>query len=285
MSPTSHSRSNGVKRSSEQEDAHPCQASQAALASQAEQAALAAQAVQAVEGGVNGLVVELHGSFGIQNAPPTSKNLSGSYRSPRSDLSTTCFPRSGNNVASAIFPVSEPVPRLQNFVSEVDLGCKLDLKRIARKAKNARYNPERHPAVVMWISKPNTTSLIFKSGKMVCTGAKTEEDSRFAARKFAKIIQKLGYPAKFNDFKIVNVVGSCEVKFPIRLEALNLAHSHRTSYEPELFPGLIYRMADPEVSILVFGSGKVVLTGAKRRHDVNVAFDKIYPILKNFMRE
>jgi transcription initiation factor TFIID TATA-box-binding protein len=82
-----------------------------------------------------------------------------------------------------------------------------------------------------------TTALIFSSGKMVCTGAKSEEDSRFAARKYARIVQKLGFPAKFKDFKIQNMVGSCDVKFPIRLEGLVLTHSQFTSYEPELFPG------------------------------------------------
>ena len=79
------------------------------------------------------------------------------------------------------------------------------------------------------------------SGKMVCTGAKSEEDSRLAARKYARIVQKLGFPTKFKDFKIQNMVGSCDVKFPIRLEGLVLTHSQFSSYEPELFPGLIYR--------------------------------------------
>ncbi len=75
------------------------------------------------------------------------------------------------------------------------------------------------------------------AGKMVCTGAKSEEKSRLAARKYARIVQKLGFPAKFKDFKIQNMVGSCDVKFPIRLEGLVLTHSQFSSYEPELFPG------------------------------------------------
>eukprot|EP00122_Pirum_gemmata_P015754 Pgem_evm1s14733 len=76
----------------------------------------------------------------------------------------------------------------------------------------------------MRIRDPKTTSLVFASGKMVCTGATSEEDSRLAARKFARIIQKLGFAAKFTEFKIQNIVGSCDVKFPIRLEGLSLAH-------------------------------------------------------------
>lgn len=177
------------------------------------------------------------------------------------------------------------VPQLQNIVSTVNLGCKLDLKKIALHARNAEYNPKRFAAVIMRIREPRTTALIFSSGKMVCTGAKSEEDSRLAARKYARIIQKLGFPAKFLDFKIQNMVGSCDVKFPIRLEGLVLLHGQFSSYEPELFPGLIYRMVKPRIVLLIFVSGKVVLTGAKVRQEIYEAFDNIYPILKGFKKQ
>merc|ERR1719225_1597046 len=103
---------------------------------------------------------------------------------------------------------SEIVPQLQNIVSTVNMGVKLDLKKIALHARNAEYNPKRFAAVIMRIREPRTTALIFSSGKMVCTGAKSEEDSRLAARKYARIVQKLGFPTKFKDFKIQNMVGS-----------------------------------------------------------------------------
>uniref|UniRef100_A0A8C5K0R3 TATA box binding protein like 2 n=1 Tax=Jaculus jaculus TaxID=51337 RepID=A0A8C5K0R3_JACJA len=160
-------------------------------------------------------------------------------------------------------PVSECsgiVPQLQNIVSTVNLACKLDLKKIALHAKNAEYNPKRFAAVIMRIREPRTTALIFSSGKMVCTGAKSEEQSRLAARKYARVVQKLGFPARFLDFKIQNMVASCDVKFPIRLEGLVLTHRQFSSYEPELFPGLIYRMVKPRIVLLIFVSGKVVLT-------------------------
>lgn len=82
---------------------------------------------------------------------------------------------------------------------------------------------------------------------MVVTGAKSEDDSRLASRKYARIIQKLGFNARFLDFKIQNIVGSCDIKFPIRLEGLASRHHHFSSYEPELFPGLIYRMIKPKI--------------------------------------
>uniref|UniRef100_A0A087Y9X7 TATA box binding protein n=1 Tax=Poecilia formosa TaxID=48698 RepID=A0A087Y9X7_POEFO len=176
------------------------------------------------------------------------------------------------------------VPTLQNIVSTVNLGCKLDLKTIALRARNAEYNPKRFAAVIMRIREPRTTALIFSSGKMVCTGAKSEEESRLAARKYARVVQKLGFPAKFLDFKIQNMVGSCDVKFPIRLEGLVLTHQQFSSYEPELFPGLIYRMIKPRIVLLIFVSGKVVLTGAKVRAEIYEAFENIYPILKGFRK-
>ena len=162
----------------------------------------------------------------------------------------------------------------------------------------------------MRVRQPKTTALIFASGKMVVTGAKSEDDARLAARKYARIIQKLGFEASFNEFKIQNMVGSCDVKFPIRLEGLAFSHGHFSSYEPEvsllpvyydyavpsilictcfarkqLFPGLIYRMVKPKVVLLIFVSGKVVLTGAKVREDLYDAFNNIYPVLTEFRKQ
>ncbi|KAI0694159.1 hypothetical protein C8T65DRAFT_667080 [Cerioporus squamosus] len=176
------------------------------------------------------------------------------------------------------------VPTLQNIVATVNLDCRLDLKTIALHARNAEYNPKRFAAVIMRIRDPKTTALIFASGKMVVTGAKSEDDSRLASRKYARIVQKLGFDAKFSEFKIQNIVGSCDVKFPIRLEGLAYSHGQFSSYEPELFPGLIYRMIKPKVVLLIFVSGKIVLTGAKVREEIYTAFNTIYTVLVEFRK-
>jgi len=180
--------------------------------------------------------------------------------------------------------VSGIVPTLQNLVATVNLNCRLDLKTIALHARNAEYNPKRFAAVIMRIRDPKTTALIFASGKMVVTGAKSEDDSKLASRKYARIIQKLGFNAQFTDFKIQNIVGSCDVKFPIRLEGLASKHHNFSSYEPELFPGLIYRMMKPKIVLLIFVSGKIVLTGAKVREEIYQAFELIYPVLSDFRK-
>mmetsp|Transcript_12848 Transcript_12848/g.46969 ORF Transcript_12848/g.46969 Transcript_12848/m.46969 type:complete len:217 (-) Transcript_12848:1626-2276(-) len=177
------------------------------------------------------------------------------------------------------------VPTLQNIVATVNLDCKLDLKKIALHARNAEYNPKRFAAVIMRIREPKTTALVFASGKVVCTGAKSEADAKLAARKYAKIVSKLDFKVSFKDFKIQNMVGSTDVRFPIRLEGLAFAHAKFSSYEPELFPGLIYRMLHPKIVLLIFVSGKVVLTGAKAREEIFAAFENIYPTLNQFKKD
>ncbi|NWR97045.1 TBPL2 protein, partial [Motacilla alba] len=203
---------------------------------------------------------------------------------PSPETPGVCPPMTPITPATSASESSGIVPQLQNIVSTVNLACKLDLKNIALHARNAEYNPKRFAAVIMRIREPRTTALIFSSGKMVCTGAKSEEQSRLAARKYARVVQKLGFPAKFLDFKIQNMVGSCDVRFPIRLEGLVLTHQQFSSYEPELFPGLVYRMVKPRIVLLIFVSGKVVLTGAKDRSEIYEAFENIYPILRGFKK-
>lgn len=178
------------------------------------------------------------------------------------------------------------VPKLQNLVATVNLGTKLDLKAIALRARNAEYNPKRFAAVIMRIREPKTTALVFQSGKMVITGAKHEDSCRLAARKYARLIQKLGFNnVKFLDFKLQNAVATVDTKFPIRLEGLAYHHEEFSSYEPELFPGLIYRMVQPKCVLLIFVSGKIVITGAKTRDQIYDAFENIYPVLTEFRKE
>ncbi|XP_070708298.1 TATA box-binding protein-like 2 [Pempheris klunzingeri] len=137
-------------------------------------------------------------------------------------------------------------------------------------------------ALIMKIRKPRATAVIHKSGNVVCLGAKRKEDSRLAARRFARIVQKLGFPVRFLDFKIQNLVGTCKT-FPLNLEQLALAHHEQCSYEPELFPGLFYRVA-PGITATVFATGKVNLAGAKEEAEIYESFDTISQILSSFRR-
>jgi transcription initiation factor TFIID TATA-box-binding protein len=129
------------------------------------------------------------------------------------------------------------VPTLQNIVATVNLSARLDLKTIALHARNAEYNPKRFAAVIMRIREPKTTALVFASGKMVVTGAKSEDDSRLASRKYARIIQKLGFNASFKDFKIQNIVGSCDSKYLAFVRVLTPLLTPITSQVPHSLGG------------------------------------------------
>lgn len=175
--------------------------------------------------------------------------------------------------------------RIQNMSSTANLGVRLDLKKIALKCRNTEFNPRRFAAVIMRLREPRATALMFASGKMVVTGVKSTHNATLAAKKFAYIVERVGFqPKEFMDFKVQNIVGTADVGFPIRLEGLVYAHSAFASYEPELFPGLIYRLVSPRVVFLIFVSGKIVITGAKKESDLSNALSKIYPVLVEFRK-
>uniref|UniRef100_A0AAY4DJB7 TATA-box-binding protein n=1 Tax=Denticeps clupeoides TaxID=299321 RepID=A0AAY4DJB7_9TELE len=176
-------------------------------------------------------------------------------------------------------------PHLSNVVSTFNIGCKLDLNNIARRGRNVVYNPKRFNAVSMKMRKPRTSALIFESGKIVCAGAQNEIESRNAARKYGRLIQKMGYPAKFQGFKIQNMVASCNVNFTIHVEDLARDYPQECCYEPELFPGLKFRLSEQKLTLLIFISGKVVFVGAKSKDQVNKAFQAICPILQRFKKK
>ncbi|XP_050379443.1 TATA-box-binding protein-like [Argentina anserina] len=189
---------------------------------------------------------------------------------------------------STLAAADRPTPRIVNLVSTAYLGCKLDLKFIASRARNAEYNPKRFHAIIMRIKEPKTTALIFSSGKMVITGAKTLKDSWGAARKHARIVEKVvGLKVKFSDFKIQNIVASCNVNFAVRLETLSFSGNKLgyASYEAEIFPGLIYRVLKPKVVFLIFASGNCVITGAKSFEDDTLkGWELMYPLIAQHRR-
>ena len=138
----------------------------------------------------------------------------------------------------------------------------------------------------MRIRDPKTTALIFANGKIVCTGAKSEADSKTAALAYAKQLRKISNKeVKLTDFKIQNITATVDVGFPVKIETL-LRNSMESGanccqYEPELFPGrLVFRIFKPKVDLLIFASGKIVLAGAKTRVDIHEAYQKIKYLLK-----
>lgn len=190
-----------------------------------------------------------------------------------------------NAAAERPLPTSGILPQIQNIVATCTLGCRLGLTHLAQHVRNAEYAPNRFAAVVVRIREPRTTALIFATGRMVITGAKSEDDAKLAARKNARIIQKQGYCVKFQEFRIQNIVGSGAIggeREGIELNKLARDHREFASYESERFPGLCYSMYDPKVVLLMFYKGKIVITGARTREEVYEAWEKILPVVKQY---
>jgi transcription initiation factor TFIID TATA-box-binding protein len=169
----------------------------------------------------------------------------------------------------------EPKIEIQNVVASVTLNQKLDLQAIQNAFPQVDYKPAQFPGLVFRLEKPRTATLIFSSGKMVCTGAKSEEEARRAVMKVVRLLKEKGFLIKEEPIiEIQNIVASIDLFGRIDLElAANTLEN--VMYEPEQFPGLIYRMSSPKVVILMFASGKLVCTGAKTESEVHEAIRKL----------
>ena len=166
--------------------------------------------------------------------------------------------------------------RIENVVASATLNQRIDLKAVVKSYPGVEYRPEQFPGLVFRLKKPKTATLIFNSGKMVCTGAKSEREARGAVMKVINELKRSGIVIVGKpDLKIQNIVASANLSGIIDLEQAAFVLG-KTMYEPEQFPGLIYRMDNPKVVILLFASGKLVCTGAKREEDVYIAVDKLH---------
>jgi transcription initiation factor TFIID TATA-box-binding protein len=170
--------------------------------------------------------------------------------------------------------------RIENVVSSVTLNQKIDLNAVVKGNPLVEYRPEKFPGLVFRLKKPKTAILIFSTGKMVCTGAKSEKESKRAVLKVVKELKKSGIVIVGKpEINVVNIVASANLLGRIELE--DCAYSlGKTMYEPEQFPGLIYRMDEPKVVILLFASGKLVCTGATKEEDVYTAVDNLHKTLE-----
>ena len=171
--------------------------------------------------------------------------------------------------------------RIENVVATASLEQKIDLPSIMKVFRNVEYRPRRFPGLVFRMKKPKTATLIFTTGNMVCTGAKSAKMAISAVRKVVRELKKEGFIIKRRPkIKIVNIVGTANVGGKVDLEAA-AAIMDNIMYEPEQFPGLIYRIPEPKVVMLIFSSGKTVITGGKTREQVEEAVE----ILRGFLRD
>jgi transcription initiation factor TFIID TATA-box-binding protein len=170
--------------------------------------------------------------------------------------------------------------RIENVVASASLNQRVELNAVVKGYPGIEYRPARFPGLVFRLRRPKTATLIFSSGKMVCTGAKSAKEATRAVNKVVKELKKsgiiiIGKP----EVKIVNIVATANLGGMIDLEK-SAYQLRRIMYEPEQFPGLIYRMDEPKVVILIFTSGKLVCTGAEKEEDVYEAVSKLHQKLK-----
>ncbi|MEM4789968.1 MAG: TATA-box-binding protein [Thermofilum sp.] len=138
------------------------------------------------------------------------------------------------------------------------------------------------PGLVLRLTRPKTATLIFSSGKMVCTGAKSEAEVYKAVKTIVKLLKQYGIDIRNEPIiEIQNIVASANLRASVDLEKAAFMLEN-AMYEPEQFPGLIYRMREPKVVLLIFSSGKVVCTGAKKEEEVREAVMKVYNTLKEY---
>jgi len=177
-------------------------------------------------------------------------------------------------------PKTEAIINIQNVVATATMNQKVDLNAVVKGYPGVEYRPEQFPGLVFRLKRPKTATLIFSSGKMVCTGARSGKESRTAIMKVVKELKKLGIIILSKpDFKVVNIVASASLGGKVDLEK-TVVTLRKAMYEPEQFPGLIYRMDEPKVVILIFASGNLVVTGAKVEQDVYDAVHKLHGSLE-----
>ncbi|MEM7825169.1 MAG: TATA-box-binding protein [Candidatus Aenigmatarchaeota archaeon] len=170
--------------------------------------------------------------------------------------------------------------RVENIVASASLNVEIPLSKMVSKLEGMEYEPEQFPGVVYRMNKPRAAALIFGSGKIVCTGARSVTDVKAVFDRIIKIIEsvKVNVPKNYKT-QIENIVASAKLTSKLNLDKIAFGLEN-SEYEPEQFPGLVHRMDSPKVAFLLFGSGKIVCTGARSVKDVKTAVDKISKKLK-----
>ncbi|KMZ08764.1 uncharacterized protein Dsimw501_GD27042, isoform E [Drosophila simulans] len=186
-------------------------------------------------------------------------------------------------------PMADNEPELDivinNVVCSFSVGCHLKLRDIALQGSNVEYRRE-NGMVTMKLRHPYTTASIWSSGRITCTGATSESMAKVAARRYARCLGKLGFPTRFLNFRIVNVLGTCSMPWAIKIVNFSERHRENASYEPELHPGVTYKMRDPDpkATLKIFSTGSVTVTAASVNH-VESAIQHIYPLVFDFRKQ
>ena len=167
-------------------------------------------------------------------------------------------------------------PITTNVVCKFDLGVRLELLQLVQRYQLMDFNSVKFAAATMHMLDPRVTLLTFGSGKVVCTGAKSEEEARTACRRMVTVMHNMGVAAQMLDFVIENIVATASAGFSVELNTLYELNYLYCEYDPKLFPGARYRYLDPKLVFLVFKSGQIIISGAKYREQIEKGWETFY---------
>jgi len=174
--------------------------------------------------------------------------------------------------------------KIQNIVATTSLGKEVPLTKLAKTLPNTEYNPEQFPGLVLRISKPKSAVLVFSSGNLVCTGTKSIAQVKEVITEVIKQLKKINVRVSIKPkITVQNIVasGSIDMKLNLNFLALELEN---TEYEPEQFPGLVYKLVDPTATFLLFSNGKLVCTGTKNRAQLEDSMKQLQKKMKEIAK-
>src|SRR3989338_10082580 len=172
----------------------------------------------------------------------------------------------------------------QNIVATTSLGKPVSLTKLARSQSNTEYNPETFPGLVLRIKKPKSAVLVFSSGNLVCTGTKSTVQVREVIRQVIKQLKRIGIKVKEKPrINVQNIVASGSINLLLNLNVLALSLEN-TEYEPEQFPGLVYKLVEPTATFLLFTNGKLVCTGTKNRQQLEESMRQLQKNVKDALK-
>ena len=173
--------------------------------------------------------------------------------------------------------------KVENVVASIDLHGEIDVEKVANELESVQYNPDVFPGAVYKMKSFGVTFLIFYSGKLVCTGAKSVETIRKATEELKRTLEAMGMKFKGEpEIQVQNIVAAGDLglgTLDLDMVALTLPN---VEYEPEIFPGVVYRVKNSRMAILIFNSGKVVVSGARTEEDIRRAVDELTSEFKKY---
>ncbi|HIH96773.1 MAG TPA: TATA-box-binding protein [Thermoplasmata archaeon] len=167
--------------------------------------------------------------------------------------------------------------KIENIVATTAISNELDLNAIIEVLPDTKYEPEKFPGLTLRIKEPKAGNLLFHSGKVVCTGTKSLEDVELVIDQVCEKIKSVGFEVRNKPkIQVQNIVASADLHTTLNLSSIAIGLGlDRVEYEPEVFPGLVYRVEEPKVVMLLFSSGKIICSGARKKEDIEEAVNRL----------